>query len=516
MISLRLYGPFSIRDAEGRDLTPRGAKTQAMVAMLATAAEMVRSRTWLQANLWGDRGAGQAAGSLRQALYELRRALGPAAGVLSTDRLTVSLNPERVRVLPRPTDVDAPFLEGIDLNEPGFEDWLRLHRADDARPASPSFRIEPAERPLSVLMVIEPVDGEHDRLFVQMVADAFANELSERALADVHVAERPDRDTDATLNLQFHQEPRILRAQMTAHPSRRHIWAQTLHSTGPDRGLLHQADVARFINGGIEAIVTASLRSGDTADRQGGEVRRAMRLIFGFRPEDLRAADTLLQRAAIDDPAALGWRVFLRMVERVETAGAAGPDFARDVENLMHDALARAPQNAMVLSAAAHACIKVLDRPDDAIALARRAMSVSWSNPFALDVLSDALLMQGAAEEAYAMARRAQAVGQGTPMSHFFDMGLCLACVATDRHEEALTLARQAAALSPGFRPPLRYLVVLNAALGRNADAERALTRLRVQEPGLDPRRLIKDRDYPVATFRNSPFAARPETKGFF
>jgi tetratricopeptide (TPR) repeat protein len=208
-----------------------------------------------------------------------------------------------------------------------------------------------------------------------------------------------------------------------------------------------------------------------------------------------------------DHPAALGWRIFLKMVQRVECAVPATPAFAGQVEDLMQEALRRDPTNAIVLSASAHACIKVLDRPEDALILAQRALRQSWSNPFALDVVADALLLQGRAEDAYPIAKRAQLVGQSTPMSHFFDMGLALACVAVGRTDEALSLAQQAAALAPSFRPALRYAVILNANKGRHEEALRALRRLRAIEPAFDLAQMVGDPDYPVATIRNAGLA---------
>lgn len=141
--------------------------------------------------------------------------------------------------------------------------------------------------------------------------------------------------------------------------------------------------------------------------------------------------------------------------------------FMEDTEAFKQSALQADPDNVVVLCAASHACIKVFDRPEQAVALARRALQRSRSNPFALDVLADALWLQGKAEEAYAFAKRAHYVGQVTPLSHFFGMGLCLACLATGRLEEALTLAQQASALAPSFRPPLRYAAILSASSRR-------------------------------------------------
>lgn len=130
-----LLGPFSLLDAEGRDVAPRGRKACAILAMLATGPQSRRSRKWLQDRLWSDRDDAQGAASLRQALYEIRQALGHQRGLLDADANVVSLNASRFLI-----DVDSPgafdgfagdppdFLEGMNIRDDEFEDWLREQR----------------------------------------------------------------------------------------------------------------------------------------------------------------------------------------------------------------------------------------------------------------------------------------------------------------------------------------------------------------------------------------------------
>ena len=87
----RLVGVLSLNDDAGRDCTPRSNKARGIVALLALTPDRKRSRRWIEAKLWSDRGPDQASGSLRQALMDLRTSLGPAAGALQADREFVSL-----------------------------------------------------------------------------------------------------------------------------------------------------------------------------------------------------------------------------------------------------------------------------------------------------------------------------------------------------------------------------------------------------------------------------------------
>lgn len=131
---IRLMGQFQVLDADGRDLTPRGAKSRALLAMLCRTEDHCRPRRWLESRLWSDRGQEQASGSLRQALTELRKALGPVAGHLDCDRDSVRLkdfttdldrDPEAAR---QALAAGREFLEGIDILDPAFAAWLTEER----------------------------------------------------------------------------------------------------------------------------------------------------------------------------------------------------------------------------------------------------------------------------------------------------------------------------------------------------------------------------------------------------
>jgi hypothetical protein len=131
---IRLVGVFEVRDDSGRDCTPRGAKARAILAMLCQTPDRRRARRWLEARLWSDRGPEQASGSLRQALMEIRKSLGAEADCLETDRDTVRLSGVTTDLEQAQTAAvqalqsGREFLEGIDIIDQAFEDWLRDER----------------------------------------------------------------------------------------------------------------------------------------------------------------------------------------------------------------------------------------------------------------------------------------------------------------------------------------------------------------------------------------------------
>lgn len=196
---IRLKGIFDVRDALGRDCTPRGAMARALLAMLCQTPDRRRARRWLEARLWSDRGPEQASGSLRQALMEIRKALGAEADRLEAERASVRLSgvvtdleQDRVEAASA-LQSGREFLEGIDIIDQAFEDWLRDERArveaqmGTTRPALARMPMVPTARLPFVIRLggLPPGTGS----FAGMaLADAIGRLLSEFAHIDVYGA----------------------------------------------------------------------------------------------------------------------------------------------------------------------------------------------------------------------------------------------------------------------------------------------------------------------------------------
>jgi TolB-like protein len=130
---LSLLGPFRLSAPDGQRIDVSSKKGQALIAMLAMAGGGERTRSWLQTQLWGSRGADQAQASLRSELSGLRNRvnIGPQP-LLMADHQRIWLDLSVVEIDAR-SGIDAnggEFLEGLDVaGEDGFEDWLREERA---------------------------------------------------------------------------------------------------------------------------------------------------------------------------------------------------------------------------------------------------------------------------------------------------------------------------------------------------------------------------------------------------
>ena len=145
--TIRIFclGPFTAFADNYKKLSIQTQKSKAVLALLALAARGSRSRVWLRDKLWSDRDEKQGSASLRQSLLEIRKALGPEhSSVLAADKHTVTLDLDRVRVdvlvyrkdpallgevVKAGSSVSQELLEGIDIVDPEFEEWLTTERS---------------------------------------------------------------------------------------------------------------------------------------------------------------------------------------------------------------------------------------------------------------------------------------------------------------------------------------------------------------------------------------------------
>lgn len=127
-----LSGPFQIVCVDGNDVTPRGAKAKALLALVLLSENAIRSRTWLQDRLWSASSQQQGASSLRKELSVLKKEFSRHnLTFLNIDRETVSINLQEVEVdvfEERQLSERAELLEGLDVADVEFEDWLAVER----------------------------------------------------------------------------------------------------------------------------------------------------------------------------------------------------------------------------------------------------------------------------------------------------------------------------------------------------------------------------------------------------
>ena len=144
-LRISLLGPVSV-EIDGKPVIIASKRARALLAYLVRRNGAEAGRGVLTGLLWGDRNEAQARASLRQTLSELRAALADASPLpLSANNESVTWMPgsawvdvaEFERALAS-TGIDAlrnavklargEFMEGFDLDEPAFEQWLATER----------------------------------------------------------------------------------------------------------------------------------------------------------------------------------------------------------------------------------------------------------------------------------------------------------------------------------------------------------------------------------------------------
>jgi DNA-binding SARP family transcriptional activator len=137
MLRLRLLGQMAAESDSGENVLPRSRKTRALLAILALAAPQPVLRSHLTMLLWSQRAKEQAYASLRQAVFELQRVLGPlTANLLRIERLHLALYDDLlsvdVRALVSGSEPQArllqvfqlPLLEDLYGIDPAFDRWI--------------------------------------------------------------------------------------------------------------------------------------------------------------------------------------------------------------------------------------------------------------------------------------------------------------------------------------------------------------------------------------------------------
>ncbi|UWQ20113.1 tetratricopeptide repeat protein [Jannaschia sp. W003] len=177
---LHLTGPFRITRSDGAPPCSLSRRGRAMLAFLACQPGMRAERGLIADLLWSDRSEAQARASLRQELSVLRRQV--PEGVIAADRLEIWLDPALVVV---EADADAEFLQGFDLPSEGFEDWLRMERAErsgqgargEAAGGGPAA-CAALEQPALAVMPFEELGADRGDMFADGIVEEITGALS--------------------------------------------------------------------------------------------------------------------------------------------------------------------------------------------------------------------------------------------------------------------------------------------------------------------------------------------------
>lgn len=514
---IHMIGPLLITDPEGIDITPAGAKTRGLVASLAESPGIRRSRRWIESMLWSDKSAAQAGGSLRQELIKLKRTLGESSDILMSNRLDIWLSPERVICdldSKRPIESQSrEVLEGLDVGDPEFEDWLRVLRQ--------RFPIETPDVSASPAPTIVNGGGLRIRCSAsdapdtrtRILVDILTNQVGQNIEDEVSAWRTKDGGTCCDIDIQAEvcEEPLgQLVSLRVSHSATERVLFSGLRSVSRQAGYEDANGILNAFAHDASSRTLARLAHVSSLNRSeivaSGFAEIARNRLLSYEPEKLASAEELFVRAfeADENGLYLAWRAFLLTTKVIEGLEAATPELLDEADTLLRQAQEHSPENAKVYSLVALVKLLLFDDIDAGVANAESALR---RNPLSLFARQSLAVSAGAAQRmqvAYEMSNYCRRGADFEDGRHLWDLYHGLVCIITGRLEEARHALETAVRYCPTFKAPHRQLIALNAQLGDAAGARESLEKLRALEPGFTLDRFVRDPEYPASTLRNS------------
>lgn len=520
---VKVLGPFALTGPGDIDLTPRGAKAQALIALLMMRRERKLSRAQIQDKLWSDRGPKQGSESLRQTLTEIRRALGAYRFLLQADRRFVSLAQEGlVCDLDDPSaaiaDVkqigDMPeLLEGLVVLDPEFEHWIRDQRIivadllDEHLEALQEKKTRKPQLPtISVPQSARNIEGVQGEVF----RDGVLKNLGEWSM--LRIVEQPSQSI-RTGDFSFECRAMPTDTDLTLHMRFSESKTGEIYWTCTRQVAIEQFDglsepMAQLRNHLSDRAMLGMLKGAQTPEQS--ELLDGFRLacrIFQHGGRDYESIMKDLSELRERQPTGLvsAWLAFLTTYELGERKAIDLGSIRETAESHVRDAIEKEPYHSMVLALCSYVRSFVFRDYFTGFELARRSVECNGSNPLAWAAMGAANFYLGRHKEAREAVLRARRISGGGPYHYLIESLCCISATLTGHLDEAEMYGNLTHQLAPTYTPPLRYLTAIHTRRGELEKAEAVTAKLRKLEPDFSLE-LMSDASYPVAALRDSGF----------
>ncbi|MBG6166887.1 tetratricopeptide (TPR) repeat protein [Labrenzia sp. EL_195] len=533
-VYIQVLGSFSVVGADGRDYTPRGRKTCALLAMLAVSPDFRRSRKWLQDKLWSDRGTPQGAASLRQSLAEIRRAFGNMRDVFHSDHFHVSLNVTSVetdltrRLVKKPQVCQGQeFLEGINIRDPAFEEWLREQRrvldAQCGKIENQSFfeRCSETEQSITNSVFIARSNGEHGD-YSDRVLDAVGQTLVETGTVSLRDLRNNDDGQLQLTNTSQDDVSVLVRASViNSHngaihhvkvsaisPEERVLWASTKEPAKPSQRP-YDENLMISTNQISSICINETVQQVDPNLDGSATVlcSRAIDHLYKLGGPNFEIADRLFAQAFELSPKGiyLGWRAYTRTFMLAERQFGCRKTLLEEAETFLARAFELDPYNSYIASFAAQVHNIIHRSYVAAYEFAQRSVDLNRSNAIGWSQLGAAKCHLGKAKSGFEDTQYSVRIA-GTAPFRFQLAGMsCIAGTMAHDLDGAIHAGEIGHALAPKFGPPLRYLSVLYFRKGEIGKSREVFEKLREVEPDFSFS-ILRDHAYPAAGLRYSGF----------
>lgn len=516
MLLASVVGGVSVTDQNGRDYTPSGKKARALIALLLFSKNCKRSREWIQSMLWSDRGPEQSAGSLRQALSELRRSLDQHRDLLITRAGSVQLNSEFIKLKNDLGSIatTSDICEDLDsIKDAEFENWLRDLRQQYV--VAPR-KVEQRSNVPVLLISVAVQDNQAGARVVDLLRNEIVKSLLE--FSDIRISEIGSGTHEAVTSpgpgVFLRISALVLNDKVTASIRLETLSGNWIVWQSPNEDFSIDVEEEAFWRLRCLSQTTVS-RLQDEFERQSGDTRsgpfaqalanRAMRLLFRFGRQDLIDADSLLKSAYELDPRGvyLSWRAFIRNTAIFEHLTDSFLEPCEGYE-LHATALGDDPLNSYTLVfAGQHSFVNDRD-PVFGQSLCDKALEINPSNAMGWAFRSNMLILQGEDEQAAQAAKRGLELASGQPCRSSLQINACLSGIAAGNYHEAVTYGRINQMSPTKCQAIRRFLFALFRALEMPVEAENQIAMIRTREPDFRTEDLLRT-DYPTWTLQKMP-----------
>lgn len=517
-LSLRVdvIGPLNVVGPEGEDLTPLGAKNQALLAILVLSPKMARPRRWLETTLWSTFGAEQASANLRQALSKLRRALGAFGDVLISDRAQIALDPTRISVDVLRPDFDPnatrDLLEGLDVRDEAFDTWLNAEREHL------KSRRDMSKPPDNEGLILRCRTQTHGPGANWLLGDVLANQIGENIAEQVRAWRQSEvtvgdvqqvaADMEVSCDLLATEGQSSAFVKVMHAPSGRVLFSKLLRLERPEDVLASTRDVATLVFEAADRVMGKLPLVIDNCRPEARATalsRLALYRMFSFEAASLIEADGLLKQAfEVDGNGVyLAWRGLVRTIQLIELMHDDPKTTHDEISDFSHRALELSADNPMTQSLVGHARVMALGDAAGAFDLADQAVARNPCNAFSWQALSAAKMLAEDPQAAFRYSEKARAIAWYSPFRHWWDLYHCIVSVACNKPRTAIEAGEAAARAAPSFRPAHRHLLALYTLQGQHEKAMATAQNLIRIEPGFTLDRFVNDEAYPVRTLRN-------------
>ncbi|MEO1110366.1 MAG: hypothetical protein AAFX90_20840 [Pseudomonadota bacterium] len=523
--ALKVWGAFDVRAPDGRSLRPTVRKSCALLAVLALSEGNRQSRKWLQALLWSESTEARGAASLRQELARLKRLLGDA---LRSDSIDVWFEPGRFEIdhtTPSAVAQHCELLQGMDVGDEAFEDWLREQRQVLERPIKATVSMDVASikqrKGSKKCLVVFDCDTKgsldanvaamyfSEQLFRKLSQFDFFTCISPEAAARDVVEAEGQNTAIVRITAIANRDEVCLGVQVdNGHLGPRLGYQSVTLPYGMSR-LADSTELWRLVQQTTDILIDGLDDEAipESATYQSVMLtQEARRLTFRLDQASLARADLLLARAYELNPRGriLGWRAYLRNSAFFQHRTSDIFNERLDSEALSLEALHQSPNDALVQAFSSQLDYVNQGNLMEPMIKAERAVELDRSDPLARALLSNTLTVNGRLDEGYQVAKQSIVLARGGMYEFYFHHFACMAATASGNYETALHHSRSSVSYAPDFVSPRRYEVALATKLGDIAGVERALEAMRRTEPDFQVAMML-DPKYPVNTLRRLP-----------